>query len=363
MCAEMIPLNVTVCEYCGARFEVTITGYCTNCHQVRDADEQGCCRTCNNEIIDQHIESRWIEESEEQLPQPVSPAPSLPASRVPNKRIWMWGIGSVIMLVLVALGFGLGPKLAPLLAPDTATPTLTATLVPSATPIPTLTRTPYPTPTITPMPDWFIAFNKFAEPILESIKDTPPDYQDDFMHAQGWQFHRSWEAESGSMEARDGALQMSITSKTAKSVFGFVINSDLRYDDFVLQVDADLSQLAQSDALEINWRCGSDGIGLVLSLNKDGHWDVDGSGNFPKLMSGNARINSAVPIPITIISKDTQYVILLDNVPVGYVNDPDPGRRPGRRIQLGFWVDAGGHTSLVKYSNLKVWDISKLSLP
>jgi len=212
------------------------------------------------------------------------------------------------------------------------------------------------------MPDWFIEFNKFAEPILESIKDTPPDYQDDFSGAQGWQFDRSQEEESGSMEVRDGAVQMSIKSKTATDAWASVYNSNLRYHDFVLQVDSDLSQLAQSDALEIRWRCGHDSMSLLLSLYKDGHWEVDGSGIFPHLMSGrNARLHSAVPIQITIISKDTQYAILLDNMPLGYVHDPT--WRPGWRIQLGFWVDAGGHTSLVKYSNLKVWDISKLSLP
>jgi hypothetical protein len=38
MCAEEIPLAAVTCEYCRAQFEVTGSGYCQNCHQVREAD-------------------------------------------------------------------------------------------------------------------------------------------------------------------------------------------------------------------------------------------------------------------------------------------------------------------------------------
>jgi len=33
MCAEEIKIDATTCEYCGAQFEVTSTGYCQNCHE------------------------------------------------------------------------------------------------------------------------------------------------------------------------------------------------------------------------------------------------------------------------------------------------------------------------------------------
>ena len=39
MCAEEISLTAVTCEYCGAQFEVTSTGYCPNCHQIRETDE------------------------------------------------------------------------------------------------------------------------------------------------------------------------------------------------------------------------------------------------------------------------------------------------------------------------------------
>ena len=360
MCAETISLAASTCEYCGAQFEVTITGYCTNCHQVREADPQGCCKVCNREIIDSRVESRFIDEPGEQPLQPVEPKTSPAAPGMQKNRVWVWVLGSVVILGIVASAFGLAPRLAPVFAPDTATPTLTATPLPSATP--TSTRTPRPTPTNTPVPAWFIEFNEFAGPILESIKDRPPDFHDDFSGVQRWQFNAGGDSENGSLEFRDGSLEMSITSNAATEGVGFATNSNVLYNSFVLQVDVDLSQLARSDALEIDWRGAGDGAGIVLSLWKDGRWQVTFCGScYPLLMDGYARVNSAEPISVTILSKDTQYALLLDNVPVGYVDDV--GRRPARRIQLSLWVEEGGHTSSVKYSNLKIWDISKLSIP
>jgi hypothetical protein len=50
MCAEEIPLASVTCEYCGAQFEVTSTGYCQTCHAVRDADENGQCKICGEVV-------------------------------------------------------------------------------------------------------------------------------------------------------------------------------------------------------------------------------------------------------------------------------------------------------------------------
>ena len=52
MCAEAIPLAASVCEYCGAPFQVTSAGYCQTCHQLRDADAAGRCSVCGSEVLD-----------------------------------------------------------------------------------------------------------------------------------------------------------------------------------------------------------------------------------------------------------------------------------------------------------------------
>jgi len=347
---------MVACEYCGEQFAVAITGYCTNCHQVREADEQGCCKVCNREIIDSRIESRFIEEANTPVTQPVETATALASTRLRSNRMWIWGIGILIVLGIIALGIGVGPKLPPVVPTNTSTPSLTATLTPSVTP----TSTQTPRPTRTPIPAWV---NGFVQPILKSIQGREPDMQDNFNGAQRWLFHTNLERpENGSLDLQGRSLLMSIISPAAEDGIGFTTNSNLLHNSFVLQVDADLTQLGSQGALEIDWRGNEQEVGLVLSLWKDGRWQVTFCGSCsPNLMQGHARLTTATRVPITIISRGTEYALLLDNVPVGYIDDV--GRRPARRIQLSLWVDNGGHTSLVKYSNLKVWDISKLSIP
>jgi arabinogalactan oligomer/maltooligosaccharide transport system substrate-binding protein len=103
-CAEIIPAAATTCEYCGALFEVVSTGYCTNCHTVREADETGHCRVCGNEVADWHVESRLFEpaaSSSEEVP-----AAHIPAPTPPKKRTWIWwavggGIAGLVACVAI----------------------------------------------------------------------------------------------------------------------------------------------------------------------------------------------------------------------------------------------------------------------
>ena len=158
LCAEEIPLTATTCEYCGAKFIVTNTGYCQNCHEVREADGNCQCRVCGNAVVDLRVESRFIEEN---IHKPISIPP--PADRseesIQRKKIPTVGILAGVLVIIIAILFvWLGkngiPAVSSLLATDTltATMTFTPTKTPTAslTPRPTLTRTPRPTPTATP---------------------------------------------------------------------------------------------------------------------------------------------------------------------------------------------------------------------
>jgi uncharacterized RDD family membrane protein YckC len=57
-CAEEMPLSETVCKTCGTQFEVTSTGYCQNCHEVRETDSYGQCKICGTSVVDWHTVSK-----------------------------------------------------------------------------------------------------------------------------------------------------------------------------------------------------------------------------------------------------------------------------------------------------------------
>lgn len=89
----------------------------------------------------------------------------------------------MLILSLALSGCGQGQ-----LSSSTITPT--ATKMPTLTPTQTFTPTlrPTPTNTFTPTTDPIVVnAHAFMDPILESIKDCDPDYQDDFSDPySGW---------------------------------------------------------------------------------------------------------------------------------------------------------------------------------
>ena len=160
MCAEEIPVTAPTCEYCGAIFKVTSTGYCQKCHQVREGDDNGQCRVCGNTVLDLLVESKFVEQPvREALPE-SKPAtqPEIPKTKKRPLPLGVLASGLILAIVGGVFLFGRNniPAVVSLFASDTPTATITftptSTFTPTLTPTPTatLTRTPRPTPTATP---------------------------------------------------------------------------------------------------------------------------------------------------------------------------------------------------------------------
>jgi hypothetical protein len=83
MCAEIIKVEARLCRFCKARFDVSTKGYCTQCHQLVEADSNEKCLSCGDDLIDVRLVSRLVDET---IPPsaspvgPVSPQPPLPIS-------------------------------------------------------------------------------------------------------------------------------------------------------------------------------------------------------------------------------------------------------------------------------------------
>ncbi|OGO19164.1 MAG: hypothetical protein A2Z14_06590 [Chloroflexi bacterium RBG_16_48_8] len=122
LCAEMIPIEASTCPYCGAKYDVTIQGYCSQDHRVVTADERGLCPTCGGPLIDIRVESHHLEKPLA-APQPVTPSPTPPVEAAPtaqpvqsestSKKSWRARLeGSLSLPLVVGLlnlnGLGLG---------------------------------------------------------------------------------------------------------------------------------------------------------------------------------------------------------------------------------------------------------------
>jgi hypothetical protein len=81
MCAEIIKAEARICRFCGARFDVSIKGYCTHCHQLVEADASEKCSNCGDNLIDVRLISQLVDETIPPSTSPIQPvSPRYPLS-------------------------------------------------------------------------------------------------------------------------------------------------------------------------------------------------------------------------------------------------------------------------------------------
>jgi formylglycine-generating enzyme required for sulfatase activity len=205
-----------------------------------------------------------------------------------------------------------------------------------------------------PVPDWV---TEFGDPILLAIHDRPPAFQDDFSQPDSeWVSATGGEEPFGTIAIADGALTMNLESGQ------FPVNTtlDMRFENFVLQVDVDLQQLNRDKGAEIQW-----GGGYSFMLTPPNGWVLYYYGPpDPTLSSGEAPADFSEPVTITIISKAPEIAVYLNGIPLTYYDDIERPSITYPHIRIGLWArppNVESHS--ITYDNLRTWNLDPLFPP
>jgi hypothetical protein len=361
MCAETIPLEAAACGYCGARFSVTVRGYCTACHEIRDADANGNCKVCGTEVADRQVESKFVEE-----PAPPPTAASISKGAVPSRTegsqstveprkkspigILVGGLG---VLVICA---GIGGVV---LSQDGSLPIIsgwlaTGTPIPTNTPFPVPTATLRPRPTATFQPDWVTGF---SDPTISLVRSRVPDFEDNFSDAE-WSQEHWWKDDGVAFE--DGLIRITVDGDYAGAGFG---GPPVDAVDFVLEFEFTPRETHQELWIGVSFRGQEDQsfnhFTISLGPNSGIPWCGFGK-NDPEGKPGivaeceTPRVGWGKTTKEMIIIKGGQAALYLDGQPTLFSNDL---WREGGGAWIGITSVSG--KSVVEFDNVKFWNLSQ----
>lgn len=301
------------------------------------------------------MEGPLVEPQRSEVPAPISPRQEKATPHAkPSFKLAVIVVGALAVIgAFLWLGRNSIPSASNLFV--TTTPTVTTTVTTTFTPIntPTATsmRTPPPTRTATPIPTWV---TEFSEPILAAIANTSPHFEDDFSQASdGWRIEKR--DDRCRVKIQDGAFTMSVEAGRGMARCS---NPGMLVNNFVLRVDTDFSELGSRDSAQIGWNGTTPYHGdLTLSLLKEGNWSIDVCGNnsCTNFASGWQPISPTQKVTVTIITKNWEYAIYMDEIPISYIDDSR--KQPGIVITLGMDVPSLRSSPMIKYDNLKIWNL------
>jgi hypothetical protein len=373
LCAEEIPLTVTDCPYCGARFEITSDGYCMNCHEFRLADEIGNCKTCGKPVADWRVASTFVGEPPEPAlapPTGVTPVqsptstPSARAVKPSGNRLAIAILGGILALAGLGIIFWLGSGKLPSASTQT-TPSaagaqsmqvtsavkISLTSIAAVTPTPARTRTPRPTPTVTPLPAWVA---EFAEPHLANISDRLPNFKDDFSNEKNSRYYWNAGLDPG-ITFENGVMHLT-TTKGDINAGGGRVNADTR--DFILEYELTPKSLDSSGGVHVIFRYSNSGY-YAIGFYQDGTWKItfsDKTGDHTLAAGQSDQIDIDQTLKVDLILRGPEMAFYLNSQPAGY------GRADTQKGNNGFNfnINAPNATTSVEIDNVKFWNLNNL---
>jgi hypothetical protein len=242
---------------------------------------------------------------------------------------------------------------------ETRTAPATHTLSP--TPTRTSTSTPLP-PTVTsaPFPTWV---TDFSDPILASVADRQPDFQDDFTQLnRGW-FFLGPEDPIGPYYARlqDGALLLKLPEGTERND-SMVYNPKLARDNLVLSFDFKFGKTEPDDAFRFQFD-ETAGQSIFLDLSKNENWSLSWSlHNNRRANSGTYYYFSPERINVVIILHGEECAVLLNRDPLAYLADCRTASvvRSSPTAVSFHLLSIPGRQAMVTMDNVKLWELYEI---
>lgn len=208
-----------------------------------------------------------------------------------------------------------------------------------------------------PIPLWV---TEFADPILAAVVNRKPDFQDDFSLNRGWLNVRSGVVQPRYAEIQDGMLFLKLPERTRDSI---LYHPKLNRRNFLLTLDLIFDHDQPDDTVRFQFdRSPGQSVALDLANNRNWkfHWGLQDNWQF---MAGIYEHFPPDHIPVTIIMRDTQCAVYLNNDPLMYLSNC----RASPTFESHVWAVSfrllrdNGRAVAVNFDNLKLWDLDKTS--
>jgi len=323
MCAEQIPLEAKVCEYCGTRFDVSVK--------------------------DGQVESRSIEEP---VKQPV-PATLSPSSATKQGTPWGWiagGLGLLLILALLGGGIMVAQNGLPFLATPTNTPRPTSKPRPTSTPNYASTQQRRDeNATATVQASWV---QGFSQPIINEVHNRQPNFEDDFSVMSG-RFAR-WSSISPGVTFPEGVMRIN-TSGTV----GVDAGGSMNAKNFVLEFEFIPRIASERSTTVVNFRWNDAG-GYNFDFNLFDTWwgllTIPKGQEVKTIAEGWSKETGLNRTTLVIvIAKDNRLAFYANGKPLTYLEDSSLN---GDWVGIGVW--APNAPAEVDFDNVKFWDLDNL---